>query len=444
MKTKSALFFILALVILSSCRKSPYNIDEVIVISDSGNGTGNITLTADKEYLVDGLVFVNDGQVLTIEPGTVIRFKPGQAENASALIVCRGGKIMAEGTAAKPIIFTAESDDLEGSIPLQTGGLWGGIIILGNAPINAENGESKVEGIPVYDERADFGGTDINDNSGTLCYVSILHGGTSLGEGNEINGLTLGGVGAGTEIHHVEVIANNDDGIEFFGGTVNCRYMISAFCGDDAFDFDDGYTGLGQYWLAIQTNTAGDLLAEHDGGFDKYSGCTKPVIYNSTFIGRGLTGNKGLISFRNGSGGIYKNSVFINQAWGVRIQYDGTDMNSYTKFKNGGLEFENNLFYYLGISDYTNVMNLYSETINIPMEKQDEINNYFLTSGNILSDPGIDIEADHIVVLPTGEVSENTAVYDDPWFDNVDYKGAFKNINWTSGWAYLSKTGYLR
>ncbi len=444
MKTKSALFFILGLVILSSCRKSPYNIDEVIVISDSGNGTGNITLTADKEYLIDGLVFVNDGQVLTIEPGTVIRFKPGQAENASALIVCRGGKIMAEGTAAKPIIFTAESDDLEGSIPLQTGGLWGGIIILGNAPINAENGESKVEGIPVYDERADFGGTDINDNSGILCYVSIMHGGTSLGEGNEINGLTLGGVGSGTEIHHIEVIANNDDGVEFFGGTVNCRYMISAFCGDDAFDFDDGYTGFGQYWLAIQTNTAGDLLAEHDGGFDKYSGCTKPVIYNSTFIGRGLTGNKGLISFRNGSGGIYRNSVFINQAWGVKIQYDGTDMDSYTKFKNGGLEFENNIFYYLGISDYTNVMNLYSETVNIPAEKQDEINNYFLTSGNVLSDPGIDIEADHIVVLPTGEVSENTAVYDDLWFDNVDYKGAFKNINWTSGWAYLSKTGYLR
>lgn len=428
----------------SSCRKSNYNIDEVIVISDSGTGIGTITLTADKEYLIDGLVFVNDGQTLTIEPGTVIRFKPGQAENASALIVCRGGKIYAEGTAAKPIVFTAESDDLEGSIPLETAGLWGGIIILGNAPVNAENSEAKIEGIPVFDERSDYGGTNPNDNSGKMCYISILHSGTNLGEGNEINGLTLAGVGAETDIHHIEVIANNDDGIEFFGGNVNCKYMISAFCGDDAFDFDDGYIGYGQYWLAIQTNNAGDLLAEHDGGYDKYTGCTMPVIYNSTFIGRGITGNHGLISFRNGSGGIYKNSVFINQAWGVEIEYNETDRDSYTKFKNGKLQFENNLFYYLGISDYTNVMNLVNETISISQEKQNEINDYFINSGNLVSDPGIDIESNYVIVLPTGDVEGTTSAPYDPWFDNVGYKGAFKNVNWTTGWSYLSKVGYLR
>jgi hypothetical protein len=169
-----------------------------------------------------------------------------------------------------------------------------------------------------------------------------------------------------------------------------------------------------------------------------------PVIYNSTFIGRGITGNHGLISFRNGSGGIYKNSVFINQAWGVEIEYNETDRDSYTKFKNGKLQFENNLFYYLGISDYTNVMNLVNETISISKEKQDEINNHFVNSGNLVSDPGIDIESNYVMVLPTGNVEGTTSEPYDPWFDNVGYKGAFKNVNWTTGWSYLSKVGYLR
>ncbi len=436
--------FSLSLLILNSCRKSPYLLDEVLVLSDSGNGIGTITLTSDKEYLIDGLVFVNDGQTLTIEAGTVIRAKPGQGENASALIICRGGKIIAKGTSAEPIIFTAESDDLNGSIPLEASGLWGGIIILGNAPVNSESGESKIEGIPIYDERADYGGSIIDDNSGTFCYVSIRHGGTSLNEGNEINGLTLGGVGNGTNIHHIEVIANKDDGIEFFGGTVDCKYIISGFCGDDAFDFDDGYSGRGQYWLAIQNNTAGDLLSEHDCGYDSYHKYTRPTIYNSTFIGRGITGNRGIVSFQNGSAGVYKNSIFINQAWGAEIQYDGTDKDSYTKFSNGSLVFENNIFYYLGITDYTDVLNLVSETTTVPAEKETEIDDYFINSHNILSDPGIIIESDHIYVLPVGDISDNNAEIEDDWFDDVEYKGAFDNVNWATGWSYLHQIGYLK
>jgi hypothetical protein len=419
-------------------------IDEVIVLIDNGNGIGTTTLYADKEYLLDGLVFVNDGQILTIEPGTVIRAKPGQGENASALIVARGGKIIAEGTPSKPIIFTAESDDLEGSIPLESSGLWGGIMILGNAPVNSQTGVEMVEGISTLEPRGEYGGSDINDNSGIFCYVSILHGGSSLSEGNEINGLTLSGVGKGTEIHHVEVVGNNDDGIEFFGGTVDCKYMISAFCADDAFDFDDGYTGFGQYWLAIQTNSAGDLLAEHDGGFNIYNNFTKPTIYNATFIGRGIVGDKGIISFRNGSGGIYKNSVFINQSWGVKIQYEETNNDSYTQFKNGNLKFENNIFYYLGISDYTDIFGLVSETVTVPPAKQQELCDYFISANNTISNPGISIESDYINILPTGEISTNVATPIDTWFDAVEYKGAFKNIDWTTGWSYLSKSNYIR
>lgn len=438
-------FILIAFAIsFSSCRKSTYTVDEVIVLKDTGAGIGTITLSADKEYILDGLVFVNDGQILTIEPGTVIRAKPGQGEDASAIIVCRGGKINAIGTASKPIVFTAESDDLDGSIPLETSGLWGGIIILGNAPINSETGEAKIEGIAITDDRIEYGGNDSNDDSGTFCYVSILHGGTSISESNEINGLTLGGVGSGTNIHHVEVLANSDDGIEFFGGTVNCKYMISAFCGDDAYDFDDGYSGYGQYWLSIQTNLAGDLLAEHDGGYDQYDNFTKPVIYNATFIGRGIVGSKGIVSFRNGSGGIYKNSVFLNQEWGVKIQYNENNSDSYTQFANGNLEFESNIFYYLGISDYTDIFNLVSETVDIPLEKQNELDDYFNSAYNCISNPGIEIESDYISVIPTGDITSNTATSTDTWFDDASYKGAFQNIDWTIGWSQLSKNNYLR
>ena len=125
-----------------SCRKSNYEVDKgSLVINDNGEGTGTVTWTADRSYLLEGFVFVNDGQVLTIEAGTVVRAKTGQGTAASALIVARGGKIIARGTSSDPIIFTVEGDDLEGSVPADAQGLWGGLIILGNAPLNLSNGE---------------------------------------------------------------------------------------------------------------------------------------------------------------------------------------------------------------------------------------------------------------------------------------------------------------
>ncbi|HER08147.1 MAG TPA: hypothetical protein ENO20_04485, partial [Bacteroides sp.] len=185
---------------LSSCRQSPFNMDLVETISDQGGGTGTTTWSADKDYLLEGFVFVNDGQILTIEAGTVIRGRTGQGSMASALIVARGGRIIAEGKSDNPIIFTADGDDLEGSVPVEARGLWGGVIILGNATINTETGEDLIEGIPISEPRGIYGGNDDDDNSGILRYVSVRHGGTNIGEGNEINGLTLGGVGRQTII----------------------------------------------------------------------------------------------------------------------------------------------------------------------------------------------------------------------------------------------------
>ena len=124
-----------------------------------------------------------------------------------------------------------------------------------------------IEGIDINEPRGAFGGSDEADSSGVLRYVSIRHGGTLIGADNEINGLTLGAVGSGTTVEFVEVFANLDDGIEFFGGTVNTRYLVVAYCGDDSFDYDQGFRGKGQYWFTIQDADSGDG-GEHDGDID--------------------------------------------------------------------------------------------------------------------------------------------------------------------------------
>jgi len=320
------------------------------VITDDGSGTGTTTWTSDKVYILDGLVFVNDGQTLTIEAGTIIKGKPGQGENASALIVARGGKIMAEGNANAPIIFTSEADDLQGGVSDFSRGDWGGVILLGKAGLNSSPGESAIEGIPTSEPRGIYGGSDDNDNSGVLKYVSIRHGGTDIGEGNEINGLTLGGIGSATTIEFVEIIANKDDGVEFFGGMPRLKNIIVSFVGDDCFDYDEGFRGYGQFWAAIQDPAEGDRLGEHDGGTDPEDGTpyATPYIYNATYIGRGANAGKRTITMRDNAGGHYANSIFLNQAKGVDIELLADGQCSYNRFKDGDLIFMNNIFFNVG------------------------------------------------------------------------------------------------
>ncbi|MFW6223075.1 MAG: hypothetical protein ACOC3T_05640, partial [Bacteroidota bacterium] len=199
--------------------------------------TGTMTLKSDKTYTLDGFVYVGDGETLTIEAGTMIQGNPGGGENASALVVTRGGKIIAEGTSTDPIIFTANGDTKEGAYPLYANGLWGGVIILGKATHNEPVDAMAIEGIPDdvgFDNK--WGGTDDADNSGTFKYVQIRHGGTDIGAGNEINGLTMGGVGSGTTISYVEVLSNRDDAFEWFGGAAQCDHLIASYCGDDSYD----------------------------------------------------------------------------------------------------------------------------------------------------------------------------------------------------------------
>ncbi|MCB9204037.1 MAG: hypothetical protein H6603_03570 [Flavobacteriales bacterium] len=217
----------------------------------TGTLTGNETWDANRIYFLQGRVVVPSGVTLTIEAGAIIKGKPGTETNASALVVAKGGMIIANGTANNPIIFTAESDNIQlgqkvGTNLTKTDNeLWGGLIILGNAPVSTENGdtEGNIEGIPANLGYGVYGGSDANDSSGSLSFVSIRHGGITIGEGNEINGLTLGGVGAGTTINNIEIYATLDDGIECFGGTVDIDDALVFFQGDDGIDLDQNYSG---------------------------------------------------------------------------------------------------------------------------------------------------------------------------------------------------------
>ena len=208
------------------------------------------------------------GVTLTIEPGVVVKGEFGSGANASALVIARDAKIDALGTAASPIIFTSIADEIQPgqiespNLTTTENGLWGGLIVLGNAPISADAEAVQIEGIPPSDTNGLYGGTNASDNSGTIRYISIRHGGANIGEGNEINGLTLGGVGSGTTIEYVEVVANQDDGIEWFGGSVTVKHVVVWNTGDDAIDTDQSWNGTLDNFVVI---TPGDECMELDG-----------------------------------------------------------------------------------------------------------------------------------------------------------------------------------
>ncbi len=274
---KNTLFILgLVTVVFTSCKKDDNTTDPPSTdpYLKSGEITANETWTADHIYTLDGKVIVNSGVTLTINPGALIKATGGQGTAASALIVAQGGKINAVGTPSMPIIFTSVTDNIAlgekvgTNLEREDNQLWGGVIILGKAPISAENGDtqSTIEGIPPEEGYGQYGGTDASDDSGDLSYVSIRHGGISIGEGNEINGLTLGGVGSETNISNIEVYATLDDGVEFFGGTVNVDKFLSYYQGDDGVDIDQNYAGTVSNFAVIHGDGIGtDEGLEVDG-----------------------------------------------------------------------------------------------------------------------------------------------------------------------------------
>lgn len=287
-------------------------VERVVVTS---NITENTTWSSNTIYELGGRITVLDGVTLTIEAGTRIE---GDSDltgaDAAVLMVAKGGKLMAEGTANDPIIMTTTDDD--GSLDADDKGLWGGLVILGKAPVSAKVADPQIEGVTSTDTNGLYGGTDAADNSGTIKYVSIRHGGAIIdaAAGDEINGLTLGGVGSGTTIEYVEVYANSDDGVEFFGGTVDVSNVLVYAVGDDAIDIDQSYAGtVSNFAVYVDGNSDEGLEIDgREGSLDDTFTLSKGTI--SAIGSASITCDfkskaKGSVSNLNANGGTIKLSA---------------------------------------------------------------------------------------------------------------------------------------
>ena len=284
----------------------------------TGKITADETWTANNIYTLNGKVVVEDGVTLTIEPGTIIKGAEGQESAASALVVARGGKLMAEGTADKPIIFTSVLDNITYDQKVGTNlkktdnEKWGGVVILGKAKSSTENGdtEGNIEGIPASEGYGKYGGSDDADNSGVLSYVSIRHGGITIGEGNELNALTLGGVGNGTKISNIEIYATLDDGIECFGGSVDISDALVFYQGDDGIDLDQNYSGTIDGFAVIHGDGIGtDEGLEIDGPEGSTHTAGKFTVKNGICKTEGKEGTPG--DFKSKAQGNVTNVTFM-------------------------------------------------------------------------------------------------------------------------------------
>ncbi len=287
-------------------------VEQIGSVTVSENIVSDVTWTANNIYTLGKRIAVESGATLTIEAGTIIKGATGTGTQASALVIAQGGKIMAMGTESNPIIMTSILDDiLPGQINGSNldeleNGLWGGLLILGEAPISVDGDAltAQIEGIPADDITGLYGGTNPTDDSGVLTYVSVRHGGAVIGSDNEINGITLGGVGSSTVIENIEVVGNKDDGIEWFGGTVDVKNALVWAADDDAIDVDQAYSGTIDNVVVIAFSGT-DHGLEIDGPEGSAAGeCT---ITNVTIKGA----DDELGNYRDGASAITSNVYFF-------------------------------------------------------------------------------------------------------------------------------------
>ncbi|CAN5761262.1 hypothetical protein BH11MYX4_BH11MYX4_31010 [soil metagenome] len=274
----------------------------------SGDISASRTLPATKDYLLKGLVRVKPGATLTIEKGTTIK---GDSATKAILLVEAGGKLVAEGTADEPIVFTSQA-----AAGVRRAGDWGGVVLLGNAPVNVPGGKGNIEGILTTASGTQYGGTDADDSSGVLRYIRIEYAGTVLSPDNEVNGLTFGGVGRGTKVDHIQVRQALDDCFEWFGGTVDAHHLICQYNQDDGFDTDNGYSGRLQF-LVLQQDPA---HAGEDNGFESDNDAqgsgnlplTNPTVFNATMCGKNAdpAGAQFGALIRRNARGSYNNVLF--------------------------------------------------------------------------------------------------------------------------------------
>ena len=323
------------------------NAAEILVTSDITTST---TWTANNTYNLQDQIFVRPGATLTIEAGTVIASDTGIG---GSLAVSRGAQIFVGGTASKPVIMTSKADvatwvggDPKTGTWRESANEWGNLTLMGgayisenatagNTPVPSASNVAAMEGLVAAfpgDTSVEYGGGNDDDDSGSISYLSLRYGGKVIGLGNELNGMSLGGVGRGTDIHHVEVMNNVDDGIEIFGGAVNLKYISIWNVGDDSFDVDQGWRGKAQFAFIVQGYSldasqgsgVGDNCFETDGAEDSdWQPVTTATIYNATVIGQPVSGDHGT-AWRDNARVQYRNCVFMDLGEQL-IKFDNVD-----------------------------------------------------------------------------------------------------------------------
>lgn len=349
--------------------------------------TGTITLTRDATWLLEGITYVEDGDVLSIEPCTTIK---GDTPTLGTLFVSRGGRLVADGQRDAPILFTSRAERGE-----RSAGDWVGVVIAGRAP-NSVGDEAIVEVFPD-DPRYQHGGDDENDDSGILRYVRIEYAGVELGNGDEVDGLTLASVGSNTTLEYIMVAHSLDDGIEFFGGTVDARFLVVNNPGDDMFDVDWGYQGtlenlFGRQARPLSSDPNG---LEVDGSYDGQEPFTDVTIRNATLCGTGQLGDavrRGML-LREGLSGSLDNVVALGFDTGV----DARD--AFGTVQEPAVSITNSIFF-----DNTNLIGDPAEPDND--EGFDEDAWFQAGEGNSTTDPGFTVE-DCLKTPPDGAVTES-------------------------------------
>lgn len=471
--------------LMLSCKKNSNNNSVTpVVYGDIGNGDQEFEITKDTTfkkgvYNLKGWVYVTNGVTITIEPGTIIK---GDKDTKASLIIEKGAKIIAQGTKEAPIVFTSAQP--KGS---RKPGDWGGLIILGNAKNNQT--DMQIEGGP----RSHHGGNDDNDNSGILQYVRVEFGGDPFKPDQEINGITLGSIGRATTIDHIQVSYSNDDSYEWFGGTVNCKYLVAYHGWDDDFDTDNGFSGKCQFFLGVRNPKIADQSVSN--GFESDNNATgstaqpytSPIFSNVTFIGpksqaADFTNNSSYINAGglnpgNGAGlGVFQatmqirrnshlscyNSVGVGYPVGILIENDkGSQTQSAAS---GNVDIANAKFAIKNVilgdndvlgsdknksfNDYLctngtnedNTKNSFSHTYF----NTTTLNNMIATATSLFTQPNSTLANPNYgpkagsVLLNKSDLFSDEALKD-PFFEKVNYIGAFASDkaadNWTLGWC---------
>lgn len=395
-------------------------------ITLTGNITTSLTLKSDINYVLDGWVYVKSGATITIEPGTIIK---GKIDTKASLVIERGAKIMAVGTAAKPIIFTSAKP--AGS---RSPGDWGGIVLCGKAKINVTGGVAEIEG----GLGAMYGGTDDTDSSGSMQYVRIEFAGYAFMPDKEINGLTFGGVGRGTTIDYIQISYSNDDSFEWFGGNVNCKHLIAYSGLDDEFDTDFGFSGNVQYIVGLRDPQIADISksngfeSDNDASGSTNTPTTNPKFANVSLFGPRATATTTInplfqssMHIRRKSNLEVYNSVFAGWPMGLLLAdpkgnggsgaiVKGCILSGMTDNYGGNTAGEKAFF-----EDITKANRTIA--LNTDLKVASPFN---LAAPNFVPQTGSPLLTGAVAVPTTLETS--------------DYIGAFKTTDWTAGWANWS------